>query len=572
MSFNIRLLYPSNYPAHTPESFTNIPPGVWRDLGMDIIASAFTSNQEHLRAINKVLSALIQDPEVIQYRQEIIQDLLNNPAMVERTRDLLPVIDSLAHNSFYSGHEMNTLHEVTYRLGELQNIIDCTQGLAEIFQEVHGNLTSAGLINLEAEINRIVHNPTFQSLVDELPELLEKIRTCASVTIGVNLDASLRPVQATLRSINDQPFTDQSLLNRLFGMKKEWEGVAPLHSVPQRAVDGPVALPVSSDLGWAVEPMMVPLFSDLFKILKKTARPIADQLKRFSKLQGSLFVDLRQDLVFYLGAVRFLQRLRDLGLPVCPPEIACSADRICEVRESYNVGLALQRASRSGAKDVAAGIIKNDIHINPEGCMLILTGPNQGGKTTFMQGIGILQVLAQVGCFIPGTEARISPVDRIFTHFPLKEKPSTEMGRLGEEAARLEKIFQQVTQHSMVLLNESLANTSSGESLYLAEDVVKVLLRLGVRAIYSTHLHELANRAVEINASIPGTSKVISMVSSPVNLEIDNAEDEHPRSYKVEARPPMGQSFAREIAVHYGISYEQLEKALEERGLLQKKA
>jgi DNA mismatch repair protein MutS len=269
MSFNIRLLYPSKFPLEAPESYKVISPGVWRDLGMDTIAAAFTSNQEHLRWVKKVLSSLILDPEVIRYRQEVLQDLLNNPVMVERMRDLLPVIDSFTQNSFHTGHEMNTLHEVTYRLGELQNLIECTQGLAQIFRDVHGKLTSAGLTKLETVINEIIHDPSYQSLVRALPDLLEKIRTCASVTIGVNLDASLRPIQATLLSRNDQPFTEQSLLNKLFGTKKEWEGIAPLHSVPQRAVDGPVALPVSSDLGWSVDPMMVPLFSDLFKIMEK---------------------------------------------------------------------------------------------------------------------------------------------------------------------------------------------------------------------------------------------------------------------------------------------------------------
>ncbi len=180
----------------------------------------------------------------------------------------------------------------------------------------------------------------------------------------------------------------------------------------------------------------------------------------------------------------------------------------------------------------------------------------------------ITQVLAQVGCFIPGKEAVISLVDHVFTHFPLEEKPAMDMGRLGEEATRLGKIFQQVTRDSMVLLNESLASTSSGESLYLAQDIVKALRRLGARAIYSTHLHELANRVVEINESVSGDSRVVSVVSSPVNLSGNASEDEFTRTFKIETRPPLGQSYAKEIAVRYGISYEQLERVLSERGAL----
>ena len=149
-----------------------------------------------------------------------------------------------------------------------------------------------------------------------------KLRACASITIGVNLDASLRPIQATLLSVNENPFTGQSLLNKLFGIQKDQEGIAPLHSVPQRTVEGPYALPIASDLGWAMEPMMVPLFADLAKVLEKTTLPIAEQLGQYAEIQGQLFTGLRQSLIFYLGAVRFIQLFQKLGLPMCRPQIA----------------------------------------------------------------------------------------------------------------------------------------------------------------------------------------------------------------------------------------------------------
>jgi DNA mismatch repair ATPase MutS len=204
-----------------------------------------------------------------------------------------------------------------------------------------------------------------------------------------------------------------------------------------------------------------------------------------------------------------------------------------------------------------------------DGHILILTGPNQGGKTTYMQGTGIVQVLAQVGCYVPGTEASISPVDHLLTHFQLEEKPETDTGRLGEEAMRLGKIFEQVTRLSFVLMNESLSSTSFSESLYLAQDMVRILRRVGARVIYSTHLHELANRVDELNRSVSGDSKVISVVSSPVDTDLQAIRECVEYTFKVEMRPPLGQSYAREIAARYGISYEQLETLLTERGVLE---
>jgi DNA mismatch repair ATPase MutS len=209
--------------------------------------------------------------------------------------------------------------------------------------------------------------------------------------------------------------------------------------------------------------------------------------------------------------------------------------------------------------------------MGPGGRILILTGPNHGGKTTFLQGVGLLHILAQAGCYVPGIQANVSPLDQLFTHFPVEEKPESDAGRFGEEAMRLGQIFEQVTRHSLVLLNESLSSTSFGESLYLAKDIVRILRRIGARALYSTHLHELADKVDELNESVPGDSTIISVVSSPIETAGQANGNELNRSYKLEIRPPLGQSYAREIAARYGISYEQLENVLSERGVLKDK-
>jgi DNA mismatch repair ATPase MutS len=169
---------------------------------------------------------------------------------------------------------------------------------------------------------------------------------------------------------------------------------------------------------------------------------------------------------------------------------------------------------------------------------------------------------------VPGTQATLSPLDQLFTHFPLEEKPESEAGRFGEETMRLRKIFEQVTRHSLVLLNESLSSTSFGESLYLAQDIMRILRRIGARAIYSTHLHELATGVDELNDSVAGDSKIISIVSSPIDASTQAKGADVNRTYKLVIRPPLGQSYAREIAARYGISYQQLEEVLSRRGIL----
>lgn len=557
-SVNFSLLHPPTREAAGAESSLELSPGVAHDLGLEDIVAAFAPDRDHQKEIRDLFSRLPRDPEVIAYRQAVLEDILANPDLADRLRALLPAIDSLFRASYHSEREMTWLHEVIWRAGELQNILDCFEGAGEILRSVGDKVRSEGLRRLHEEIRRAQADPRYQRLVSELPGLLARLRGSASITIGVNLDASLRPIQATLLSVNEKPFTDQSLLNRLFGARTAREGIAPLHSAPRGSLPGPHSSPI--------DPLMVPLFADLANVLEKTAIPIAEQLRQYASLHGGLFLNLRQALIFYLGAARFIRRFEKQGLPMCRPQIAPAGERRCEVQDSYNVHLVLRHPQADGESETA--IITNDIRIGPQGHILILTGPNRGGKTTYMQGVGVAHLLAQAGCYVPGRVALISPLDHLFTHFPLEEKPESDAGRFGEEAIRLGKIFEQVTHDSLVLLNESLSSTSFSESLYLAQDLVRILRRIGARAIYATHLHELANRAEELNASVAGGSKIISVVASPIDTAAQPGTDGVRRSYKLEIRPPLGQSYAREIAARYGISYEQLVSALAERGVL----
>jgi hypothetical protein len=147
------------------------------------VVAAFTGNKDHQKDVQEILARLIHDPEVIRNRQEMIDDLLCNPELVDRLATLLPIIDSLASFSYRSKQEMNSLYEVAWRMGELQNIVDCIAGLGEILQGVEHPLKSQGFRLLLDEVLKVRQTPTFQNLVKELPDLLAKI-TCASVPLG----------------------------------------------------------------------------------------------------------------------------------------------------------------------------------------------------------------------------------------------------------------------------------------------------------------------------------------------------------------------------------------------------
>jgi len=146
----------------------------------------------------------------------------------------------------------------------------------------------------------------------------------------------------------------------------------------------------------------------------------------------------------------------------------------------------------------------------------------------------------------------MSPVSAILTHFPQLE--TRHQGRLAEEAERLRGIFKQVTTDSLVLLNETFSSTSAGEATYLAQDMLSGLRVIGARAIFATHLIELADQIEDIHASIQGDSRLFSLVAG---IEI-NADGEAVRTFQIKRGMPVGRSYAKEIAQRHGISLEQI--------------
>ncbi len=549
--YDLSLLWPPDYQR---SDSVRLNAHAITDLDLDHTVAALVPSRRYTSEIRSVLLNLCDSSAVINYRQAILTEFFEHPELVSGLNKLLPEIEALDHFGYTQRSGHTPLHEIVWRVGQLESYVTCVSGLHDLL--IQRTLESDGLRRLKDRITEIANSKDFQSLAAELPEMLSQVRSIASITIGVNLDEQLRPVGATLLSINKKKFRGlgSSLLGVLFNIPNEWEGIAGLHTVSNSIS------PSGVDLS---DPMMYPLFRDLAQVVKQASRPVADALQRYTRINTQFLGTLKIELAFYLGAVELFNQLTAAGLPICRPEICPQQERTCEASETYNLNLAIRLLAK-GEKQLEALVVKNDVKFDSNARIFILTGPNQGGKTTYTQAIGLIHVLAQAGLYVPGSGAKVSPVDSIFTHFPVQEAPEMEAGRLGEESRRLSEIFAQVTRYSLVLLNESLSSTSFGESLYLARDIVAVLRRLGARAIYATHLHELAEQVDTLNVEIPGDSNVASLIS----VVGDSHNGEVSQTFRIIPGPPMGRSYAKEVAARYGISYEQLMQALRSRGVV----
>ncbi len=560
--FTLSLLWP---PEKEKSLTQPLPAETVRDLALEKTLDAFATDRQTRQDVSQVLLELTTDPAVILYRQAILQDLLDFPAVTSTLAAILPNLEALGAYRQSIDRQKVPLQALAWRASELEYLVEAVTALDETLAPLEEQIQSTGLHRLLETVRSLRGEPTFRQLEKELPAILPRLRSNLSVTIGVNLDRQLRPIEAVLVAVNEEKYAASPLIERLLGRQSEWRGIAPLHRAAEELAG------IDSDheiFKKGFNPLLAPLFKDLANVLARVVKPIEEALQRFLHLNGDILQKLRPEINYYLAAVRMIEGLRAQGLPMCRPEIRPAGERICRIEQSFNLNLARHMMGQQPGIAIGPQIILNDILLDDRSRVQILTGPNQGGKTTYTQMVGLNQLLAQAGLLIPGRAGQISPADHILTHFPHEEKLESGAGRFGEEARRLAAVFENVTAESLVLFNESLSSTSPGESIYLAQDLVRILRQVGARAIFNTHLHQLAQSIEELNEESPGNGRVASLVAS----RIDPSEGGLPgRSYRVAPGPPLGRSYAEEIAAVHGISYEQLLTRLGQRGIIEPK-
>jgi hypothetical protein len=501
------------------------------DLGLGDLVSALAIDRRYTSFIRGTLAELNTDPAVIAWRQAALADFLKNADLLAACISLLPRLAGLRGGSAQMGtHKRNLLLETSDRLAELELYIG-------VVDDLHAALTSAALEStalraLRDRLADLLGDDNFRVLRDHLPEMRAPLQNIVSLTLGLNLDLQLRPVSAALIAVNSEPFTEpSSWLERLIGVRIDEtgdSGIAPLHHLPK-----------DPD-----QRILAPLFQDLDRLTTQIAAPVARALNRYVRVSTAGLSTLEFELAFYVSAARLIQRLT---ATFCRPAIAPVEERSAAFGGLVNVLLLLRGIEA----------VPSDLDMGAEGRIAILTGPNSGGKTTFLQAVGLAQAMFQAGLFIPADAARLSPVDHLLTHFPQLE--TRQQGRLAEEAARLRALLAETTAHSLILLNETFSSTSSGEALYLAHDLLCGLRAIGARAIFATHLVELAERTAEMEAAVAGDSGLFSLVAGVL---IDDEARPVP-TYRITRGQPLGRSYAQEIARRHGISLAQI---LERRG------
>ncbi len=474
------------------------------------------------------------DPAVIAHRTSVFEDMLEYPEISVTLNKLIPVLTDimeLRRLEADTGETESYLESITEIELYISSISILHSGLSPIKDKVR----SEAFRLLAKRIDDLVSSEYYSELNAKLAELTNRVRDIKSVTIGVNLDAQLRPSYAGVLSINPESFRSGDVLDKILRLNfKEDEYTCIANLVPFNKKQSENQ---RTALGLAFN-------SAINDVYKQSLRSWKKIVQSFVLENTDFLLNLMPEIEFLVKGTNLLRALKNKGLELCSPTVVTDKN-IFIAHEIYNPCVALK---------VDDEIITNDIEFDESAMIYVLTGPNRGGKSVITCAIGLAQAMLQLGMFIPAKDATISIADGIFTHFPTGADDTIDKGRLGEECARLRDIFECVTDKSFVLLDESLSSTGAYEASYIAAEVLAGFSRIGCRCLFSTHLHELAAQIDNINArtSADGGSHIDTLVAG---IEDGN------RSFKIVRMKPDGKSYARDIADKYGLSYENIVKS-----------
>ena len=246
-----------------------------------------------------------------------------------------------------------------------------------------------------------------------------------------------------------------------------------------------------------------------------------------------------REVQFYVAYLEYTAALKSVGLHLCYPRVSNTNQEVCDY-DGFDIALAHKLVKGNSS------VVCNDFHLKGRERILVVSGPNQGGKTTFARTFGQLHYLASIGCPVPGREAQLFLFDRLFTHFEKEEKVENVRGKLEDDLVRIHDILNHATPSSIIVLNEIFTSTTIQDETYLSGAVMEKIIELGLLCVWVTFVDELASVGPQ----------VVSMVSTVV------PENPALRTFKILRRRADGLAYAMAIAQKYGLTFETIRKRI----------
>lgn len=482
-----------------------------KDLHLGQIADQVAAAYPAKELIRRVLLSRAESKETIEWRHEVFSDLENVSLVDELTKALKGLGEIHKHWS-----ESQLMRMVSQQQGWMLDAVDIyCRTVQDLQRSLHSSrLESRALRSFREYLDGYVASSGFLGLVRDTSERkheLGGIRYCLNID-GLEVEVSRYEGQKDYRDeivaifdrFNHDPVRDYHIDYRT--------GPGMNHVQEQILV------------------RLVQLFPEPFGRLDHFCRQHASFFDRGIRR-------FEEELQVFLSFLDYIRPMRDAGLKFCLPEIDEDSHDVFAV-DAFDLALAARLVPEGGK------VVTNDYELRGVERILVISGPNQGGKTTMARMFGQLHHLGCAGCPVPGAEVRVHFYDRLYSQFERAEDPTRTLGKLEEDLLRIQAVLKEATPHSVLIMNELFTSTTLSDAGYLGKKVLAKVVQLGLLGVYVTFLDEMATF----------DPSVVSMVAA-----VDPANPAE-RTMKVLRAPADGRAYALAIADKHGLSYEDVVK------------
>ncbi len=463
--------------------------GLTEDLGLELLFRSMAQGDEFvLETVRAVVLASLVEPEEIRYRQQVLTDCAEHPIAVRELYDLVGKILA-AERKIWGGLLDDYAEGLLHRsVAVLELLSESLKKVRQITDRQADQFHSGGFTGLFATLARDLDDDFFKALDGHLKLLVFSDGVSMTAVLG---GANESPSYLLLEP---RPGTWRRFVASRIGE------VRTVNTTPRQAQKRRPGLPGASIRpDAALMPLLAQLTTD--RSSRQESSAAEDRAKALSDLRGrgispvaislaqaaddilAFLRNLRFELAFYVGCLNLGGQLAALKQPTCIPEPLPAGDRRLSGKGLYDVCLSLS---------MKAWVVPNDFDADGKSLVMI-TGANKGGKSTFLRSVGQAQLMMQAGMFVAAKGYRASACDGLFTHFKREEDVSMRSGRLDEELARMSEIVDAARPGGMLLANESFASTNEREGSEIARQIVRALTESGIRVMYVTHLYDLAH-------------------------------------------------------------------------------
>jgi DNA mismatch repair ATPase MutS len=423
-----------------------------QDLELDVLLNAMAQGDVFLLEVAHVaLLSGTSDLATIFYRQDVYRDCAQHERAIREMYDIAVEAIQRERKNYWSGF-------ARYPTGTLSRAVEVLQAFAALLKSLRAIADKYGPVVQSEGFRRLfamLQHELSDNYFAKIDGHLERLRFRQGVLISAALGRGNKAKGYVLR----RPHRDQRMwIERL--LRRKPPGLS--YRLHPRDEAGARALGEIRDQG---------------------VNLVANALAQSTDHILSFFEMLRTELAFYIGCLNLQKQLEALRMPVCLPTAAPLGTAVLSANELYDASLALS-ARRA--------VVSNDLAADGKQ-LIVITGANTGGKSTFMRSVGLAQMMMQAGMFVAAKAFSAEVRSGLCTHYKREEDATMESGKLDEELSRMSELVDRLTPHGLVLFNESFAATNEREGSQIAAHITTALLDRGIKVCFVTHLYQFAN-------------------------------------------------------------------------------